>query len=268
VQSLLLFDPRRTDLAALARDEVGAERWSGVPAAIATEAAADLFQSHLDPSLPGYQEATLRRDERSRLAAVAPILLRVQVVSPLIDGFLADLVTRFARHTGISLLAALPFHLRDRDLADSPQRAGAAFLVSSLDYLLLEDSLFAKRHGKSAIENLLPFRPRLSQQADILSTEGLVVRVRIWSYRSHLRLSEAMRPFLNDCDGRRTLGELLPEWQRRLGGHPGVDRQIETFLRELWHRGVIRFDPPGEDGVPQPFVWRSAPQPEPVASIG
>ncbi len=263
--SLLLFDPRRADLAARAKAEMGAERWSGAPAAIAAESAAGLFQPPLDPSLPGYQEATLRRGERQRLAGVIPILLRVQVLSPSLDRFLAELVLRFAERTGTGLLAALPFHLRNRDLADDPGRAIAAFLVSSADHLLLDGRLLAKRHGREALANLLPFRPRLSRNAEVLpageAERGLVIRVWIWSHRSHFRLNEAMRAFLGDCDGRRTLAELLPEWRRRLGGHPQADRQIHALLRELWHRGAVRFDPPAAEVASRPAPW-----PEPAAT--
>lgn len=257
--SLLLFDPRRADLAARAKAEVGAERWSGIPAALATESAAGLFQPPLDPSLPGYQEATLRGGERQRLAAVTPILLRVQVLSPSLDRFLAELVLRFTERTGIGLLAALPFHLRNRDLADDPGRAFAAFLVSSADHLLLGDRLLVKRHGREALENLLPFRPRLSRNAEVLPAgaveRGLVIRVWVWSHRSHFRLNEAMRSFLGDCDGRSTLAELLPEWRRRLGGHPQADRQIHVLLRELWHRGAVCFDPPSAELASRPAPW-------------
>lgn len=247
----VLFDPRCPELGRRLRTDLGAETLPGALAAVVTPEAAALFSPPLDADAPLlYQEATLDREARAPLAALLPVALRVQVLPPEAGGATRLLLAGFAAGGGPGVLAAIPFHLRQRDLALTPMQAVAAFLASPVDKLLIGDRLLTKRHGASAAENLLPFRPRLSRQATILRSAGgeaddeVVVRVQVWAYRSHLRLNAAMRPLLADCDGERTLAEVLQRAGPGLAGDAAAARRLCDYLRDLWRRGVLTFDRP------------------------
>ncbi len=67
-------------------------------------------------------------------------------------------------------MAVAPFHLWRRDLVMTPAQALFAFLVSSIDSMVLGERLLSKAHGSVGIKNLLSFRPRISEEALVLKS--------------------------------------------------------------------------------------------------
>jgi hypothetical protein len=264
--ALVLHDPRSAETAARVHAEVGAESSRTARCALALEEELGRFHGP-PPALPlAVQEATLLPGQRLELAGLEPIRLRLQVLSGELDGELFELLSDFAGRTGVGLLGAAPFHLRMRDLPSTPDRAVAAFLVTSADLLLLDDRLYAKTHGADSDRNLRPFRPRLARQAEIEPQRDGTLRavVRGWAYSRAFRLRPELRPLLDLCDGRLTLAEIL--------GRPEVERlgspdQVCGLLRGLWRHQVIVFDDPDPappaavpagDSLPATIVARAA----------
>ena len=194
------------------------------------------------------QSATLKPEHRAAFPALVPVRLGVQVLSSTLDEFLFELATHFADRTGVGLLAASPFHLWRRDLVTTPRQAIRSFLVSSIDALVLGDRLVVKTHGATAVGNLLPFRPRVSEEALVFrgaaenGKENLLIRIkRRGGYATDdlLKLHPEMSRILDLCDGTRTVAEVL----ERLGGSR-MNEKICGFLRNLWRRGALSFDDP------------------------
>jgi hypothetical protein len=245
---LVLYTPHNTEAAQRINAEIGAQTLSAARSALVLPEEVERFTDLA--SLPlVLQEASLRPGERNGLRALQPLRSRVQVLFPEHDGFLAALLRDLRRQTGVGIVAAVPFHLRGRDLAATPEKALTDFLISSADTLVLGDHLFAKAHGAAADQNLLPFRPRLSEQASILHGSAeeagtFLVRVRIWTYQICMRLRNETRPVLEMCDGRASVAEILRRTNGSIAESPDGPAQVCGFLRDLWHQGVICFEGP------------------------
>ncbi len=248
--SLVLYDTREPQLAALVNAEVGAYGSPRARTALLLPEALSHFDGGVGPLPLVLQEATLKPSSREELRALAPYGSRVQVLSPEFDGLLFEILSEFAQRTGTGVLAALPFHLRGRDLAVTPSKALGAYLVSSIDHLVLGERLLAKRWGATAEQNLLPFRPRLSRNASIFRKSGgeeqdsFLLLVRTWSFHNYLKLHREMRPILDLCDGQRTVAEIV----RRLGAGSSPDARLEqkvcAFLRKLARQCAVVYDDP------------------------
>jgi hypothetical protein len=183
--------------------------------------------------------------------ALLPVKLCVQMLSHEFDDLLFDIIQGFGNKNGNGLVAAAPFHLWRRDLVATAQQAVMSFLVSSIDALLIEDRLLRKVHGATAMENLLNFRPRLSEEALVIkgsdSANGSKLLIRIkrrggYATDDLLKLHPGIRPILDLCDGSLSVAEVtqragLPQSESR-------DEQVCTFLRSLWHQGALCFDEP------------------------
>ncbi len=251
VDCVLLYDPRERATAERLTEEFGGSHIPRATSALALPAAVDLFVDLADRPLV-QQAATLRPGERARLDALLPVQAAVQVLSPRFDGLVHEVLKGFAERTGVPVAAAVPFHLWRRDLADTPRRALTTFLIGSADRLVLGDRLLVKAHGATAVENLRPFRPRLSEEALVFSgrTGGeeasLLIRIkRRGGYATDdlLKLHPKSRPLLDLCDGRRTVDEIarLVAGERTSGA-----ARLGGFLRDLWRRGALCFDDPQE----------------------
>jgi tetratricopeptide (TPR) repeat protein len=247
--SLVLYDAREPELAARVNTEVGAYGSPRARTAVLLPEAVRHFDG-VAPLPLVLQEATLKPSSRDGLRALAPYGSRVQVLSPEFDGLLFEILSEFAKRTGTGVLAALPFHLRGRDLAVTPAKALSAYLVSSIDHLVLGGRLLAKRWGATAEQNILPFRPRLSRNASIFRRSGgeeedsFLLLVRTWSFHNYLRLRREMRPVLDLCDGQRTVAEVV---SRLANGSPPDERlrqQVCAFLRKLARQSAVVYDDP------------------------
>jgi hypothetical protein len=134
----------------------------------------------------------------------------------------------------------------------TPAQALSAFLVSSIDTLVLGDRLLSKVHGSIGIENLLSFRPRISEEALVLasgsgSANGGHILIRIkrrggYATDELLKLHAGTKGILDLCDGNLSVAEVV----KRLGAQqPNVnDQNVCEFLRTLWRRGALCFDEP------------------------
>jgi tetratricopeptide (TPR) repeat protein len=248
--SLVLYDLRKPELAERINAEVGAYGSSRTRTALLLPEALRHFDGGVRLLPLVLQEATLRPSSREELRALAPYGSRVQVLSPEFDGLLFDILRKFAQRTGTGALAALPFHLRGRDLAVTPAKALSAYLVSSIDLLALGERLLAKHWGTTAEQNIMPFRPRLSRNASIFRRKGgedqdsFLLLVRTWSFHNYLKLRREMRPILDLCDGQRTVAEIV----RQLGDGSSPDARLEqqvcAFLRKLARQCAIVYDDP------------------------
>ncbi|HZB45991.1 MAG TPA: carbamoyltransferase C-terminal domain-containing protein, partial [Pyrinomonadaceae bacterium] len=145
--SLVLYDPREPELAARINAEVGAYGSPRARTALLLPEAAGLFDGGVAPLPLVLQDATLKTRHHEAFDALVPYRLRVQVLSPEFDAALFDILSEFARRTGVGLLAAVPFHLRGRDLAATAAQAVSAFLISSVDHLLYAGRLLGKTWG-------------------------------------------------------------------------------------------------------------------------
>jgi hypothetical protein len=203
-------------------------------------------------SLPLVQQsATLRPENRTRFAALMPVRISAQVLSPEYDGLLYDVVQQFAQKTGTGLVAVAPFHLWRRDLVVTPRQALFTFLVSSIDCLVLGQRLFTKVHGAVGTENLQSFRPRISEEALVLrnteSANGGHILIRIkrrggYATDELLKLHPGTRTILDLCDGNLSVAEVVE--QVGAGGPEVSNKNVCEFLRNLWRRGALCFDEP------------------------
>lgn len=252
VESLVIYDPRRRDLAERVTAEIGGSHIPRATAALALPAAVGSFSS-LAPVPLIQQTATLRPSARVDFAGLLPVGLGVQVLSPELDGLLFELTREFAARTGVGLLAAAPFHLWRRDLALTPRDGLSSFLVSSLDLLVLGDRLLCKTHGPTAAENLHGFRPRLSEEALVFPRPdddpggALLIRIkRRGGYATDdlLKLRAEVQPLLALCNGRLSIGDILQQAAPEQQAGVGAAERICGFLRDLWRRGALCFDEP------------------------
>ena len=250
-ESLVLYNPRHGELGQRMSQELesGGSHITRAPAALLLPESAHLFQNlSLMPLVQ--QSATLKPEYRTEFPALLPVKLCVQVLSREFDDLLFELAEGFAKKNGHGLLAVAPFHLWRRDLVSTAQQALPTFVVSSIDVLLLGDRLLRKEHGSAAMENLLNFRPRLSEEALLIgndSANGKSVLIRIkrrggYATDDLLKLHPGTRPILDLCDGNLSVAEItrriaIPQGQ-------GGDEQLCAFLRSLWHRGALCFDEP------------------------
>jgi len=248
--SLVLYDAREPELAQRVNAEVGAYGSSRARTALLLPEAVRHFSDGVNPLPLVLQEATLKPSSRGELRALAPYGSRVQVLSPEFDGLLFKILHDFSQRTGNGVLAAVPFHLRGRDLAVTPSKALSAYLVSSIDHLVLGERLLAKRWGATAEQNILPFRPRLSRNASIFRKSGseeqdsFLLLVRTWSFHNYLKLHREMRPILDLCDGQSTVAEIV--LQLRGGSSPDarLEQHVCAFLRKLARQCAIVYDDP------------------------
>jgi tetratricopeptide (TPR) repeat protein len=260
IDSLVLFDPREAALARRINAEVGVSSGFYPPSfgycspaarsALVLPEAIGWF-NNLEPTPLIFQEATLKLDYRTELSALSPYHVRLQVMSPEFDGILFEFLREFAKRTGIGILAAVPFHLRRRILSLKPEHALNSFLISPVDCLVVGDRLLEKRYGATAEQNLLPFRPRLSQQASIVEGPSngeqqstFLILIRSWAYHKGLRLRSEMRPIIDLCDGNRSVFEIVRALESRLQAGPELRELVCRFFRRLWRHGVVFFDEP------------------------
>jgi hypothetical protein len=262
LDGLVLFDPREPALA----ERVGVEVLGGANgrvhaafAALALPEALGLFEGRSYPTPPALWQVDVRRGARRRLAALAPLGLRLRLLCPELDDALYELLDCFARLTGTPVVAAAPFQLWSHELVVRPDRALTCLLVSSLDALLLGDRLLGKVHATDADENLLPFVPRLSRRAAVVSRGGPDGRIliRVQPLRGStpgrvLRLRPQAEPLLELLDGRRSVERIVAELAARSGRRgEEVQGRVCTFLRTLWRQGTVRFDEAPEPAVPE-----------------
>ncbi|MCA1636051.1 MAG: tetratricopeptide repeat protein [Acidobacteria bacterium] len=248
--SLVLYDAREPELAERVNAEVGAYGSPRARTALLLPEALRHFDGGVGPLPLVLQEATLKPSSREELRALVPYGSRVQVLSPEFDGLLFEILREFAQRTGTGVLAALPFHLRGRDLAVTPSKALSAYLVSSIDHLVLGERLLAKRWGATAEQNILPFRPRLSRNASIFRKSGgeeqdsFLLLVRTWSFHNYLRLRREMRPVLDLCDGQRSVAEVVCQLGAGSSPDARLEQQVCAFLRKLARQCAVVYDDP------------------------
>jgi tetratricopeptide (TPR) repeat protein len=248
--SLVLYDSRELQLAKRINAEVGAYGSTRARTALLLPEAVDLFGIGIEPVPLILQEATLKPQYREGIAALVPYRSRVQVLSREFDGLLFEILTEFARRTGTGVLAAVPFHTRGRDLAVSAVKATSAFLISSIDHLVLGERLLGKTWGPAADENILPFRPRLSRNASIFRKAGdekadtFLLLVRTWSFHNYLRLRREMRPILDLCDGQRSVADIVCQMEAGLPPDSRLAQPVCAFLRKLWRQSALVFNDP------------------------
>jgi tetratricopeptide (TPR) repeat protein len=249
--SVVIYDPARRDLAETLKLEIGGSHILRATSALVLPEARNLFND--GSTLPLVQQpATLRPENRARFAALMPVRISAQVLSPEYDGLLFDVVERFAQKKGTGLVAVAPFHLWRRDLAMTPAQALSAFLVSSIDTLVLGDRLLSKVHGAVGVENLQSFHPRISEEALVLrkgaeSANGGHILIRIkrrggYATDELLKLHSGTNVILDLCDGNLSVAEVV----KRVGAQqPNVtNKNVCEFLRNLWRRGALCFDEP------------------------
>jgi tetratricopeptide (TPR) repeat protein len=253
MESLVLYDPSHRELGERMAQELesGGSHIKRAAAALFLPESAALFQDV--SSLPLIQQsATLKPQYRAKFPALLPVKLCVQMLSPKFDDLLFAIIRGFGNDVGNGLVAAAPFHLWRRDLVATAQQAVLSFLVSSIDALLVGDRLLRKVHGSTAVENLLNFRPRLSEEALLIkggndSANGSNVLIRIkrrggYATDDLLKLHPGTRPILDLCDGSLSVAELTQ--RAGLPQSDNGDEQLCAFLRSLWHRGALCFDEP------------------------
>lgn len=249
--SIVIYDPARRDLAETLKLEIGGSHILRATSALVLPEARNLFND-VTPLPLVQQRATLRPENRARYAALMPVRISAQVLSAEYDGLLFDVVERFAQKTGTGLVAVAPFHLWRRDLVMTPAQGLSAFLVSSIDSMVLGDRLLSKVHGSVGIENLQSFRPRISEEALVLRTgadsaNGGHILIRIkrrggYATDELLKLHAGTKGIIDLCDGNLSVAEVV----KRVGAQqPNVnDQNVCEFLRTLWRRGALCFDEP------------------------
>lgn len=250
VDGLVLYDPREILLAKRINAEIDTYNSPMARTALLLPEAIEMF-SGLSCTPLVVQEASIKPRYRNELPALVPVRIRLQVLLPEFDGIIFNLLQAFAERSRTGVLAAVPFHLRERDLAITPQKAISSYLVSSIDCLVLGDSLLRKVYGITADENLLPFRPRLSKHAAILEKSNnaeeqntFMIMIRIWAYHSCMRLHDETRAILNLCDGKRSVADIAHHLETEFEGIPNWKADVSSFFRNLWRNGAIIFEEP------------------------
>jgi hypothetical protein len=129
-----------------------------------------------------------------------------------------------------------------------------AFLVTSIDALVLGDQLIIKEQGAAATANLLLFHPRLSEEAFVFDgpasaqeTGTFMIRIkRRGGYATDdlLKLRKEVRPIIELCNGTLTVSQIVERVSHVFTVTQGLEAQICSLLRTLWRRGALCFDPP------------------------
>ncbi|HSU17574.1 carbamoyltransferase family protein [Longimicrobium sp.] len=194
----------------------------------------------------------VREDARTLLGAITHVdgTARVQTVAQDTNPRYWGLLGAFEEHTGVPMLLNTSFNNHAEPIVDSLDEAVTCFLTTGLDFLVVGDWVVRKRGDDARLAGYQGLSPALP------STRKLVMQSGVDGAREYLIESTVNRYFgekatpisadafgvLWDADGRRTLGELMPE--RGISGDERVGRLLKE-MEDLWSRRVVTLRPSG-----------------------
>jgi carbamoyltransferase len=194
----------------------------------------------------------VKPDQRQLLGAVTHVdgSARIQTVERAANPRFWELLDRFGKLTGVPMLLNTSFNNNAEPIVDSVADAVVCFLTTGLDALIAGDFLVRRGDGgpggAPGYLGLVPSLPRfveLRRRRSFSPPHGWTDR---WDCRRNFRagahgLSAPLFELLTRCDGRRTLGELLPQAGREA---------LLASVRDLWAARLIELRPAAPEGQP------------------
>lgn len=158
------------------------------------------------------------------------------------------LIERFHAVTGVPMLVNTSFNVRGEPIVETPEDALWCFLMTDMDFCVIEDRLVTKEQGRSI---LMDYRPKLvatdiaveqtgdgrEQAASIRCTIGTP-----WG-RRRVHLAPDLIPLLRLADEKRSVRE-LGEAFRRDAAEPIADSALLDLLVSLRRCNVLQLSPP------------------------
>jgi carbamoyltransferase len=192
----------------------------------------------------------VREEQRSRLGAVTHVdgTARIQTVSREAQPRFWSLIDEFRQISGVPMVLNTSFNNDVEPIVDSVEDAVVCFLTTDLDGLVVGDWLVRKRPFPKA--SYLRLRPSLpahlsscrvtrTPPAETPSTERYLASSHDLDFRQPL--SEEAWRLLAIADGRRALGDLLPECG--LGADETARQAVLDELLHLWSRRLVALRP-------------------------
>lgn len=198
----------------------------------------------------------VKPDQRQLLGAVTHVdgSARIQTVGRDANPRFWELLQRFGKLSGVPILLNTSFNNNAEPIVDSVDDAVVCFLTTGLDALIAGDYLVRRgEDGPGEAQRYLELVPSLPRYVELRRRrtfsppDGWTDRwdCRRNSVNASRGLSAPLFELLARCDGRRTLGELLPE-----SGRDGLLANV----RDLWAARLIELRPAASrsrDGRPQ-----------------
>jgi carbamoyltransferase len=158
----------------------------------------------------------VKTELRSKVPAIVHVdgTGRAQTVAAEVNPRFHRLLSEFYARSGVPMLVNTSFNVRGEPIVETPEDALWCFLMTGIDFCVVEDRLFVKGEGRAA---LTAYRPRIVAEMLKPSGPALICRVLTrWGARE-IQLSPAVAPLLALMDGRRNMRDIAQELQRATG---------------------------------------------------
>jgi carbamoyltransferase len=155
----------------------------------------------------------VRQELRSKVPAIVHVdgTGRAQTVAREVNPRFHHLIAEFCARTGVPMLVNTSFNVRGEPIVETPEDALWCFLMTGIDFCVVEDRLIVKQEGRDA---LLHYRPRIVAQMQNTSGGTIACQAATrWGPRE-IQLSPGVAPLLALIDGRRTTRQVAQGLQR------------------------------------------------------
>lgn len=188
----------------------------------------------------------VRPERRPDIAAVVHVdgSSRAQTVTRSAGRF-HSLLPAFHRLIGVPTLVNTSFNVNGEPIVETPEDALWCFLMTDMDFCVLEDCVVEKGAGREAISGLCP--SPIPEVAVALRRGSICEPMSFkhatpWGYQQR-QLEGGVRPILRLVDGELTVREIASACSRD-GIRSDADPGLVRLFASLRHRSVISFAEP------------------------